>query len=73
MKIHELSQLMQFATLLNRVIPLLGRLLEEELPRIGAQECHNDLHRQLALPLADLDEASGRFGPEPRHEPGGHS
>ena len=69
MKTDELFQLIHFATLLDQVIPLLGRLLEEELPSRVAEERHNDLHRQLVLPLADLDEASSSSD----QEPWGHS
>ena len=73
MNSDELFQLIQFATLLDRVVPVLGRLLEEELPALVADERDNDLHRQLVLPLADLDEPSARFNPEPWDEPGGSS
>jgi len=58
MKTHELFQLIQFARLLKDVIPILGRLLEEEVPVIVAHENRNDLHRQLILPLADPGEPS---------------
>lgn len=73
MNTHELFALTQFATLLDKVIPILGRLLQEELPLIAAAERKNDLHRQLVLPLADLDEASRGFDPQPWHDPWGRS
>lgn len=65
MTTRELLQLIHFATLLDQVIPVLGRLLEEELPQIVADERHNDHHRQLTLPLAELDEISANFDTEP--------
>jgi hypothetical protein len=64
MTTHEFLQLIHFSTLLDQVIPVLGRLLEEELPQIVADERHNDHHRQMTLPLAERDDISGNFDTE---------
>lgn len=75
MNTHEFFQLLQFATLLKEVIPTLGHFLQEEIPVIVADEKHNDLHRQLVLPLADPDEPSRSYfdSKEHCHDPWGHS
>ena len=52
MNTDEFFLLTRFSLLLKKVTPILGRLLEEELPEVIADEQQNDLHRQLFLPLS---------------------
>ena len=50
----EFSYLLQLEMVLEKVTPVLSRFLEEA--RVIGADYEGDLHRQLALPLPDLDE-----------------
>ncbi len=52
----DFFQLMQFAQLLQEVIPILGRYMQEEIPVIVADQRINDDHRQMSLPLVYYDD-----------------
>jgi len=52
----DFLKLMHFAQLLQEVIPILGRYIQEEIPAIVADQKINDDHRQMSLPLVYYDD-----------------
>ncbi len=57
MKSDELFQIWQLARLLEEVVPIIGRYLEEEVPLLLAKANMNDLSRQMDLPLEIPNES----------------
>ena len=61
MKPYELFQFSHLAQLLQDVASIISRYQRDELPAILEDECHNDPHRQLLLPLPDPDDPDRHY------------